>query len=287
MKQLTIFISLLVLNAIIFNLIFHSKKKEGKNLQKINQRKLEDFEYTDDISSESDYDTIETDTEINTEFTINTDINIGIVTKNETDIFNNCTALEFFNDLCKPDNQDKQEDTDYINYILDQIQKGNLKDLFNKTIEEGQNFINKDHNITYQISTVSSQYNTNLSKVSLEKCETLLKDVYSIDEEEQLVLLKLEHDVGNLKIPVIEYQLFTKDGKKLNLSYCDEIPEYVSIPVDINENEEFIHDPNSYFYHDKCTIYTSEYDTDLTMYDRKKNFNTKFLSLCEKNCIYK
>ena len=286
-KQLTIFIAILALNIIIFNFIFNSTKKEGKNLQKINLRKLEDFDTDHDINSESDVEAIiDSDTEINTDFTIITDINTGKVTNNPTNNFNNCSALEFFIDLCNPDNKDKQEDTDYINYILDQIQKGNLNDLFNKTIEEGENFINKDNNITYQISTISSQYSTNLSKVSLEQCETILKDVYSLDKEEQLILLKLEHGVENLKIPVIEYQLFTKDGKKLNLSHCDEIPELVSIPVEINENEEFIHDPKSDFYHDKCYTYTSEYDTDLTIYDRKKNFNTKYLSLCEKNCIY-
>ena len=101
-----------------------------------------------------------------------------------------------------------------------------------------------------------------------------------------MILLKLEHYVENIKIPIIEYQLFTKDVKKLNLSYCDNIPEIVSIPVNINEREEFIHDPNSDFYQDRCYIYTSEYGTDLPLFYRKKNFNEKFLSLCEKDCIY-
>jgi len=114
----------------------------------------------------------------------------------------------------------------------------------------------------------------------------LLKDINSINKDEKLILLKLEHHIENITIPIIEYQLFTKDGKKLNLSCCDDIPEIVSIPVTINENEEFIHDPNSDFYQDRCYTYTSEYDTDLTLFDRKNNFNEKFLSLCEKDCIY-
>lgn len=41
-------------------------------------------------------------------------------------------------------------------------------------------------------------------------------------------------------MPIIEYQLFTKEGKKLNLSFCDQILELVSIHVNIIENEEFI-----------------------------------------------
>ena len=182
--------------------------------------------------------------------------------------------------------KNNKEDTDYIYHIIEQINEGKFKELFNKTIEQETNFIQKSNNITYQISTVTSQYSTNLSKVSLEEWESILKDAYSIDKDEKLILLKLEHNIESFKIPIIEYQLFTKDGQKLNLSYCDNIPEKVSIPVNINENEEFIHNPNSHFYQDKCYPYTSEYDTDLTLYDRKNDFNEKFLSLCEKNCIY-
>ena len=201
----------------------------------------------------------------------------------------NCSAIEFFINYtkCNISNKNKEDDTNFINYIIDQIQEGKLKELFNRTIEEDTNYIAEENNIIYQISTVSSQYSTNLSKVSLENCEQKLKDAYFIDKEEKLILLKLEHYVENIKIPIIEYQLFTKDGKKLNLSYCNSIPELVSIPVDIDERKEFIYDPNSDFYHDKCFVYTSEYGTDLTIYDRKNNFNKQFLSLCEKDCDYK
>ena len=73
----------------------------------------------------------------------------------------------------------------------------------------------------------------------------------------------------------------------MNLSYCDNIPEIISIPVNISEDEEFIHNPNSDFYDDKCYVYTSKYNTDLTMYDRKKIYNEKYYALCEKNCEYK
>ena len=73
----------------------------------------------------------------------------------------------------------------------------------------------------------------------------------------------------------------------MNLSYCDNITEIISIPVNIKEEEEFIHNPNSDFYNDKCYPYSSEYDTDLSMYDRKNNYNLKYFALCEKNCEYK
>ena len=97
----------------------------------------------------------------------------------------------------------------------------------------------------------------------------------------------MEYSLEELKIPIIEYQLFLKNGTKIDMNHCNDIPEIISIPVNINEKEEFIHNPNSEFYNDKCNAYTSEYDTDLTMYDRKNNYNEKYLPLCEKNCEYK
>ena len=317
-------IAFLSLTTIIFIFFIYYKKQIVKDLLKQYVRKLEDGDYAENLINDddsnihtdtTDYITqdVKYDSSQGTAYDISQDTNDTIqdtlydtsqdtiydivqdsyLTDFETEynitnnIFNNCTGPIFFSNPCDPNITNKEEETEFINDILEQIKENKFKDLFNKTIEEDTNFIHEYNNITYQISTVSSQYSTNLSTVSLEKCESTLKDIYSIDKDEKLILLKLEHKVENIKIPIIEYQLFTKDGLKLNLSCCDHIPELVSIPVNIDVNEEFIHDPNSDFYLDRCYTYTSEYDTDLTLFDRKKNFNEKFLSLCEKNCIYK
>ena len=278
------------ISIVIFIHVFYYGNKKGNNLIKIYKRKLEDFMNTDgEINNDSIMDTdIDTDIIYDTtqDTTYHTDKPAEDINTDDS-IFNiNCTGLEFFKGLCKPNNTNKEEETEYIYHILEQIKEDKFKEIFNRTIEEDTYIIKKDNNITYQISTISSQYLTNLSTVSLEKCESILKEIYSIDQDEKLILLKLEHDVEKFKIPIIEYQLFTKDGKSLNLSYCDKIPEQVSIPVNISVSDEYIHDPNSDFYQDRCYPYTSEYGTDLPIYDRKKNFNEKFLSLCEKNCIY-
>ena len=199
----------------------------------------------------------------------------------------NCSGYYFFKDECDPILTNNEQNSEYIYHILDQIEKGYFEDIFSSAVEENETFIQKENNITYQISTVSSQYSTNLSTVGLEECESILKKVYSLDKNETLVLLKLEHEVENSKIPIIEYQLFSKNGTKLDLSYCNKTEQIVSIPVKINEDEEFIHNPNSDFYQDKCYTYTTEYDTDLSSYDRKNNYNEKYLALCEKGCTYK
>ena len=199
-----------------------------------------------------------------------------------------CSGVEFFNGNCSniPDNEEYY-DAEFIFHILEQIEEGNFTDIFKRVIEENKTFIETQNNIIYQISTVSSQNSTNLSIVSLENCESILKNTYSIDKSEELVLLKLEHYFKNFKIPIIEYQLFTKEGKKLNLTHCNNFELLVSNPVNINESEEFLHNPSSDFYHDKCFTYNSKSKTDITIFDRKKDYNEKNYSLCEKNCNYK
>ena len=144
---------------------------------------------------------------------------IGIFQNNVTiqcfcnNITFNCSGQNFFNDKCSPNITNREENSAYIYHILDQIEKGYFKEIFTSAIEEDKVYIEIEYNTTFQISTVSSQYSTNLSTISLEKCESILKNVYSINENETLILLKLEHKIENSKIPIIEYQLLTKEGK--------------------------------------------------------------------------
>ena len=212
------------------------------------------------------------------------------INKNSTKRFYNCSGNDFFIGKCISNNMTNSSDiiiSDYIYEILDDIENGTFNGIFDNVINENKTYVATESNITYIISTVSSQYSTNYSTIALEDCESLLKEKFLLDKNETLILLKLEYGIEKLKIPIIEYQFFIQNGTRINLSYCQNFTEIVSIPVNINEEEEFIHNPNSYFYNDKCSIYTSEYDTDLCMYDRKNNYNEKYLAICEKNCEYK
>ena len=102
-----------------------------------------------------------------------------------------------------------------------------------------------------------------------------------------LILFKIEYKIDEFNIPIIEYLLFSEDGKRLNLSGFENISTTFSIPVSIDESKEYLHDPKSDFYNDKCTTYTSEAGTDISIYDRKNDYNKNYLSLCESNCEYK
>ena len=199
----------------------------------------------------------------------------------------NCSAKDFFQNSCKSNFKNYEMSEKYIYYILDEIQKGSFGDIFEDITKNDKEFVNSDNGITYILSTISNQKLINSSIIYLDECETELRNKKEIDQDEKLILFKLEYSIDGLNIPLIEYSLFKQNGQKINLDLCNGIPVSYSNPASIKDNKEFMYNPKSDFYQDKCSPYKSDYGTDITIFDRKNDFNNKHLSLCEKNCEYK
>ena len=88
-------------------------------------------------------------------------------------------------------------------------------------------------------------------------------------------------------LPVIEYEVYNPKTKApLNLSICENYSINIKIPVSIDENNIFKYDPNNSFYNDKCYPYTTINGTDITLNDRKNEYNNNNLAVCENNCNY-
>ena len=103
-----------------------------------------------------------------------------------------------------------------------------------------------------------------------------------------MIIYKIEYKVDVYNIPIIEYVLFSQNGSKLlNLSICDNLKVEYNIPVSINEKEVYKYDPSSEFYNDECTKYPAEGNVDMTLYERKNEFNSQNMSLCESKCLFK
>ena len=117
---------------------------------------------------------------------------------------------------------------------------------------ELESFYEEIDNKKYQISTLSNQSKQNLSFIDLGYCETLLKSENNINITEELIIFKIENKFEGIKIPIIEYDIYSKDGKKLNLDICKNDTIKYFIPVSINENESFKYDPESNFYNNRC-----------------------------------
>ena len=115
----------------------------------------------------------------------------------------------------------------------------------------------------------------------------MLKIKYKLNEDEDIVIFKIEYKAPDIKIPIVEYSLFGRDGSmKLNLNICSKLKILYYIPTQINDYIDYKYNPNNYYYFDKCHPIVSEDNTDLTVFDRRYEFNLNNMSLCESNCKF-
>ena len=173
-----------------------------------------------------------------------------------------------------------------VDDIIDSIKAGDFKQFMEETNET--QLIKKSDDKTYQVSTLSSQMNNeDIISINFGDCEEKLKNSSNINNNEELIIFKIVHEVPESKTQVVEYTLFTMSGKQLNLDICKDSSILYNIPVDIEEKDIYKYNPKSDFYNDVCFQYTSESGTDMSNYDRKNEFNEKNMALCEKNCEFK
>ncbi len=222
-----------------------------------------------------------------TEITINTD---ELNNKN-IELLEDFSAEEFFKDSSTLNSEIPFVKDKLIESIKEQLMNGSLNILLlNVTDGEKKDLIAQDKNTIYQITTTENQNNNeynNISTVNLGDCEDRLKGIYGIDKNLSLIIFKIDYYKEGLLIPVIGYEIYNPINKSLlNLSYCEDILIKLNIPVSINENNVFKHDPNSEYYTDECFAYTTEKGTDILLDDRKSEYVDNNYSLCESNCNF-
>ena len=141
-----------------------------------------------------------------------------------------------------------------------------------------------------QITTTENQKNKsnpNISSIYLNNCETILRGIYQINDSLPLIIFKIDCKSNDTLIPSVEYEIYHPlNYSKLNISYCDNTSVIINYPTLINEQKLYKYAPNSDYYTDDCSSYTSDNGTDILLTDRKKEYINNNLSLCENNCIY-
>jgi hypothetical protein len=167
------------------------------------------------------------------------------------------------------------------------ITNGSMDELIEQLINNEQDFSMKINGDTYHLSTIKRQFDSQeLSAVDLGDCEGKIRDELGLGDQE-ILLFKVDHNVPGFKIPIIEYVLFTEDGRiNINLDICEGIQIDYYIPVNITGDQMYLYDPNNEFYNDKCNQHTSEGGTDMTLFDRKNEYNVQNMSLCENGCEF-
>ena len=207
-------------------------------------------------------------------------------------------AFEFENiyfcfDLTKYKNKNNitlNEADKKILFYQENIPIGTLNSLIKSVMEDKRDFIEIIDGVYFQISTTENQKNNsnkNLSTIFLNNCETILRNIYQINDSFPLILFKIDFKPNGTLIPIVEYEIYHPlNYSKLNISYCDNTSININYPTLINEQKIDLHDPNSEYYTDDCSSYTTDNGTDILLYDRKKEYVDNNLSICENNCTY-
>ena len=204
-----------------------------------------------------------------------------------------CTSLEFLNKVCKINNRNNQTAQNNIaNSIKNDISNHNLDPLLSDLKDGDKNdFIIEDIDIIYQITSSENQNNNeynNISTILLGNCEKKLKTHYKIDEDETLIIFKIDIIKEGLLIPIIEYEIYHPlTLEKLDLKYCEDTKIELSIPVSIDEDNLYKYNSSNDYYNDLCYSHTTDSGTDIVIKDRQNEFINNNLSLCESNCEYK
>ena len=204
-------------------------------------------------------------------------------------ICQDCHIQEFFQKICEINENNAEERKNLTKFIINEIMDDNLNFSISHILNNTKELIlDNDHEV-YQITTLSYQLNnqnSNLTSVNLGKCESRLKTQYGFDQDEELIIFKTEYSIEGYYIPIIEYEIFSPNGTiKLDLNYCKDLSINYYIPVNIDENELFKYNSSSEYYNDRCYPYTTKEGTDITIFDRRNEYNNN-MSLCEANCEY-
>ena len=168
-----------------------------------------------------------------------------------------------------------------INDVYDDIKGTYLKGNYtgNNTLN---NTIIQTQNIIFQVSTVKDQKNSenqNVSNIDLGICEEKLRSFYKFDEDESLIIIKVDTKSGDLTQTFVQYQIYNpRDLSPLDLSICKGVQININTPVVIDNMTSYLYDKlkesgynlfdeNDTFYTDICSIYTTENGTDIILSD--------------------
>ena len=172
-----------------------------------------------------------------------------------------------------------------INNILNEWNLTSINNGINKKITEKDLIII----LTSTFNQKKNEIENNIT-MNLGECENILKYNYNISNNDSLYILQIIYRELGMKIPKIEYEvyypLYNNNLTKLNLTLCQGTKVEIIISVKINDTIDKYNSSSGY-YNDICYKATSQYGTDISLKDRRKEFIDNNISLCEENCELK
>ena len=194
--------------------------------------------------------------------------------KNETEIKPGKEQIEYYDNLI---------------YTIEQFIASENYDT--SKLDNGKDEVIETDKMTVTLTTSKnekSNINNNMTAINLGTCENLLKDIYNISNNETLYMKKIEVFQDGMKIPKIEFDVYSKlsgtNLVKLNLTVCENSKISISIPIILTESLDILNSSSGY-YNDICYTTTSEDGTDITLNDRKTDFINKNKTVCQEDCV--
>ena len=187
----------------------------------------------------------------------------------------------------------EKEPKDY-DAIMQNIESYFLSNNYNTSdLENGNNEVYEIGDMKITLTTTKNQKNdkrnANMTTIDLGKCEEVLRQEYNITNEDFLFMKIIEVSDENMKIPKIEYDVYSNfNGNnlvELNLKSCEDTTIDIFIPVQLTEDKDKLNSSSDY-YSEICYSATSDYGTDLTLEDRKNEFIDNNMTVCQENCIF-
>ena len=187
-------------------------------------------------------------------------------------------------------NANKEQIISFIDNLLFDILNNKLEEVINK-VSNGEDVIKKLYNETYHFSTLSNnKLFPNLIHIDAKDCENVLKLENNLIENEEFILLIIEYNIQEFKIPIVEYKVFSRFNRtEIDISPCSYMNFIYSIPIknfEINTDKIYIHDPESDYNNNICYQYETDNKTDLILFERRKIFNDNNMAICENNCKF-
>ena len=135
-----------------------------------------------------------------------------------------------------------------------------------------------------------------ISSINFSQCETILKENGIISEYESLIITKLDILQTNTITREVQYQIYTDNGKKIDLEYCKDINIEIIYPIDdpysinyekvkeMSKEGIDIYNINDPFFNDICFPYSIN-GKDIILEDRR-NIIYQNINICKDNCNY-
>ena len=188
-------------------------------------------------------------------------------------------------------NTKKEEEINYYDTILKNIEDIYTSKGFNTSnLENGNDEIIEIEKLKIILTTSDNQKNNidnNMTNIDLGECENSLRQANNLTNDDILYIKMLEIFQEGMKIPKIEYDIYSKlNGEnltKLNLNSCKNSKISLLIPVNNVDNIDKLNRASGY-YTDFCYVALSDNGTDITLNDRKNEYPSK--AVCQDDCDF-